>query len=316
MKTILVAGGAGFIGHHLCKQLMSEGHFVIILDNLLTGSKKNIIQSDQCKHVQLAVENGKYIDAMNISPLRIDEIYHLASPASPVHYMAYPWSTISANTQGTYNLMSLALREGSKLLFASTSEVYGDPDRQVQKENYYGNVNTQGNRAPYDESKRMGETLIATSNRENETKFKIARIFNTYGPNMSEFDGRAIPEFICRALRGEDLDVFGDGLQNRSFCYVDDLVDGLIRLMESDETGPINLGNPEECYSILEVARKICEAIPGKHNINITNEWTTDDDPLMRCPDIKLAMEKLLWAPKIDINKGLERTIEYFKGVI
>lgn len=312
MKTIVVAGGAGFIGHHLCERLVSEGHFVIVVDNLITGSKKNIVS--QCKFVNGSVCNEKIIEAFRISPIKIDEIYHLASPASPVHYIAYPWSTIRANIHGTHNLMNLAFQEGAKFLFASTSEVYGDPEVSVQSEDYFGNVNTQSNRAVYDESKRMGEVIVATSNRENKTQYKIARIFNTFGPNMALNDGRVIPEFICNALRDKDLIIYGSGIQTRSFCYVSDMVDGLIRLMERNETGPINLGNPENYYCIFSLAEKIIKMTGSKSQIRQIDEFPTQNDPVVRKPDIHLAMKTLLWAPKISLGKGLEKTIEYFRS--
>jgi UDP-glucuronate decarboxylase len=292
-KRILVTGGAGFIGSHLCERLLQEGHEVICVDNFYTGTKDNI------KHLM----NNPYFEIIRHDitfPLyvEVDEIYHLACPASPVHYQNDPVFTIKTAVHGTINMLGLAKRTKAKILLASTSEVYGDPEVHPQPEEYWGNVNPIGPRACYDEGKRCAETLFFDYHRQHKVKIKIARIFNTYGPRMQINDGRVISNFIVQALRGEEITVYGDGSQTRSFCYIDDMVEGLIRLMNTPDeiTGPINLGNPNET-SILELAQKIIE-LTGS-NSKIVFKPLPQDDPRRRCPDITKAKIILNWEPKI-----------------
>jgi UDP-glucuronate decarboxylase len=306
-KCILVTGGAGFIGSHLCERLLQEGHEVICVDNFYTGTKDNI------KHLM----NNSYFEIIRHDitfPLyvEVDEIYHLACPASPVHYQNDPVFTIKTAVHGTINMLGLAKRTKAKILLASTSEVYGDPEVHPQPEEYRGNVNPIGPRACYDEGKRCAETLFFDYYRQHKVKIKIARIFNTYGPRMQINDGRVISNFIVQALKGKDITVYGDGSQTRSFCYIDDMIEGLIRLMNTPDeiTGPINLGNPKET-SILELARKIIE-LTGS-NSKIVFKPLPQDDPRKRCPDITKAKIILNWVPKISLEEGLKRTIEYFK---
>jgi UDP-glucuronate decarboxylase len=306
-KRILVTGGAGFIGSHLCERLLQEGHEVICVDNFYTGTKDNI------KHLM----NNPYFEIIRHDitfPLyvEVDEIYHLACPASPVHYQNDPVFTIKTAVHGTINMLGLAKRTKAKIILASTSEVYGDPEVHPQPEEYWGNVNPIGPRACYDEGKRCAETLFFDYHRQHKVKIKIARIFNTYGPRMQINDGRVISNFIVQALRGEDITVYGDGSQTRSFCYIDDMVEGLIRLMNTPDeiTGPINLGNPNET-PILELAQKIIE-LTGS-NSKIVFKPLPQDDPRRRCPDITKAKIILNWEPKISLEEGLKRTIEYFK---
>ena len=306
-KCILVTGGAGFIGSHLCERLLQEGHEVICVDNFYTGTKDNI------KHLM----NNPYFEIIRHDitfPLyvEVDEIYHLACPASPVHYQNDPVFTIKTAVHGTINMLGLAKRTKAKIILASTSEVYGDPEVHPQPEEYWGNVNPIGPRACYDEGKRCAETLFFDYHRQHKVKVKIARIFNTYGPRMQINDGRVISNFIVQALRGEDITVYGDGSQTRSFCYIDDMVEGLIRLMNTPDeiTGPINLGNPNET-PILELAQKIIE-LTGS-NSKIVFKPLPQDDPRRRCPDITKAKIILNWEPKISLEEGLKRTIEYFK---
>jgi UDP-glucuronate decarboxylase len=306
-KRILVTGGAGFIGSHLCERLLQEGHEVICVDNFYTGTKDNI------KHLM----NNPYFEIIRHDitfPLyvEVDEIYHLACPASPVHYQNDPVFTIKTAVHGTINMLGLAKRTKAKILLASTSEVYGDPEVHPQPEEYWGNVNPIGPRACYDEGKRCAETLFFDYYRQHKVKIKIARIFNTYGPRMQINDGRVISNFIVQALKGEDITVYGDGSQTRSFCYIDDMIEGLIRLMNTPDeiTGPINLGNPKET-SILELAQKIIE-LTGS-NSKIVFKPLPQDDPRRRCPDITKAKIILNWEPKISLEEGLKRTIEYFK---
>jgi UDP-glucuronate decarboxylase len=303
----LVTGGAGFIGSHLCERLLQEGHEVICVDNFYTGTKDNI------KHLM----NNPYFEIIRHDitfPLyvEVDEIYHLACPASPVHYQNDPVFTIKTAVHGTINMLGLAKRTKAKIILASTSEVYGDPEVHPQPEEYWGNVNPIGPRACYDEGKRCAETLFFDYHRQHKVKVKIARIFNTYGPRMQINDGRVISNFIVQALRGEDITVYGDGSQTRSFCYIDDMVEGLIRLMNTPDeiTGPINLGNPNET-PILELAQKIIE-LTGS-NSKIVFKPLPQDDPRRRCPDITKAKIILNWEPKISLEEGLKRTIEYFK---
>ena len=305
-KRILVTGGAGFIGSHLCERLLQEGHEVICVDNFYTGTKDNI------KHLM----NNPYFEIIRHDitfPLyvEVDEIYHLACPASPVHYQKDPVFTIKTAVHGTINMLGLAKRTKAKILLASTSEVYGDPEVHPQPEEYWGNVNHIGPRACYDEGKRCAETLFFDYYRHHKVRIKIARIFNTYGPRMQINDGRVISNFIVQALRGEDITVYGDGSQTRSFCYIDDMIEGLIRLMNTPDEiiGPINLGNPKET-SILELAQKIIELTES--NSKIVFKPLPQDDPRRRCPDITKAKLILNWEPKISLEEGLKTTIEYF----
>jgi UDP-glucuronate decarboxylase len=303
LKKILIAGGAGFIGSHLCKKLLEENNEVICIDNLLTGQKNNIYN-----HKNYTFINH---DIVNPIDIKVDEIYNLACPASPKQYFKYPIYTTKISVIGTLNLLELADKYNAKFLQASTSEVYGDPLIHPQTEEYFGNVNTIGPRACYDEGKRCAETLCSNFKREKNINVKIVRIFNTYGPNMRADDGRVISNFIIQALTNQDITIYGDGKQTRSFCYVDDLVNGLIKMMNSNENGPINIGNPEE-YSIIEVAEKIINLTNPKSKIKFLNKM--EDDPKVRKPDIKKAKKLLNWQPKISFNEGLKKTIKYFKG--
>jgi len=310
MKKILVTGGAGFIGSHLCERLLNDGHEVLCVDNFYTGSKENI------KHLL----RNPYFEIIRHDicfPLyvEVDEIYNLACPASPVHYQFDPVQTTKTSVHGSINMLDLAKRVKAKILQASTSEVYGDPTVHPQSETYWGNVNPIGPRACYDEGKRCAETLFFDYWRQHKLKIKVARIFNTYGPRMRPDDGRVISNFIVQALKGDDITVYGDGSQTRSFCYIDDLIDGLIKLMNSpdDFTGPVNLGNPIE-VTILELAQKIIELTGSKSKI--TFKPLPADDPKKRQPDITLAKEKLNWQPKVSLEEGLKKTIEYFKQTL
>ncbi|WP_024789495.1 UDP-glucuronic acid decarboxylase family protein [Lebetimonas sp. JH292] len=302
MKKILIAGGAGFIGSHLCKKLLEENNEVICIDNLLTGQKNNIYNHKNYKFIKN--------DIINPIDIKVDEIYNLACPASPKQYFKYPIYTTKISVIGTLNLLELAYKYNAKFLQASTSEIYGDPEVHPQTEEYFGNVNTIGPRACYDEGKRCAETLCSNFKREKNINVKIVRIFNTYGPHMRADDGRVISNFIVQALTNKDITIYGDGKQTRSFCYVDDLVNGLIKMMNSNENGPINIGNPEE-YSIIEVAEKIINLTNPKSKIKFLNKM--EDDPKVRKPDIKKAKKLLNWQPKISFNEGLKKTIKYFK---
>ena len=305
MKKILITGGAGFIGSHLCERLLKEGNEVICLDNFFTGSKNNIVH----------LMNNPYFEVIRHDIeepilIEVDEIYNLASPASPIHYQKDPVKTVRTNVMGAINVLEIAKRTGAKILQASTSEVYGDPEIHPQVEEYRGNVNPIGPRACYDEGKRCAETLFFDYYREYGVDIRVVRIFNTYGPRMAINDGRVVSNFIIQALQNKDITIYGDGNQTRSFCFVDDLVDGLIKMMKSNITGPINLGNPKE-FTILELAKKI---------INITNSKSKivfiplpQDDPMQRKPDITKAKKYLNWYPKIDLDTGLIKTIKYFK---
>ena len=307
---VLVTGGAGFIGSHLCDRLVAEGHQVICLDNFFTGRKRNI------SHL-LSKSNFELIRHDVTVPFshEVDQIYHLACPASPVHYQFNPIKTVETCVSGTIHALHVAESCGASLLLASTSEVYGDPDIHPQKESYRGNVNTTGPRACYDEGKRVGETLVSDYRRQNRVDTKIARIFNTYGPNMAPDDGRVISNFIVQALRSEPLTVYGDGQQTRSFCYVSDLVQGLISLMNSEPevSGPVNLGNPAE-QTISSVANKVIESC--KTDSRIVEKPLPEDDPTRRCPDISLAKSQLGWEPRVDFQEGLSKTIAYFRGLV
>ena len=307
MSRILVTGGAGFIGSHFCDYLVNKGHDVLCVDNLFSGSRDNI------RHL-LSNPYFEFVRHDIIQPFfaEVDQIYHLACPASPVHYQFNPIKTIKTNVMGTINMLGLAKRVKAKILLASTSEIYGNPSIHPQTETYWGNVNTIGIRSCYDEGKRVAETLMMDYHRQNNVNIKIVRIFNTYGPRMAVNDGRVISNFIVQALRGEDLTVYGDGTQTRSFCYISDLVEGIFQMIEADGfIGPVNLGNPHET-TILEISEKILSMTKGKSKIIF--KPLPSDDPERRCPDISIAKKVLNWEPKISIEHGLEKTIEYFKG--
>jgi UDP-glucuronate decarboxylase len=307
MQNVVVTGGAGFIGSHLIERLLGRGASVICLDNFFTGSKKNI-------RPFLEHPNFEFIRHDVVVPILVeaDQVYHLACPASPVHYQNNPIKTLKTSVLGTLNMLGLAKRTRAKILLASTSEVYGDPNVHPQPETYYGNVNSVGPRACYDEGKRAAETLMVGYRDYNNTMVAIARIFNTYGPRMLPNDGRVVSNFICQALRGENITIYGDGSQTRSFCYVSDLVDGLIRLMESNETTPVNLGNPHE-VTIKDLSEKILEMIPGTGS-GIEYKPLPKDDPVRRKPDISRAKSALQWQPKVPLDAGLEATIAYFRS--
>ncbi len=310
MKHILVTGGAGFIGSQLCEKLINEGHHVICLDNYFTGVKSNI------KHL-IDLPNFELVEHDIITPYHaeVDEIYNLACPASPIHYQYNAIKTIKTSFLGALHMLGLAKCTGAKILQASTSEVYGDPMIHPQPESYWGNVNTTGIRSCYDEGKRAAETLFTDYRRQHGVRTKIARIFNTYGPNMCKNDGRVVSNFILQALNNEDITIYGDGTQTRSFQYVTDLIDGLILLMNTndDVTGPINIGNPNE-FTMLELAEKILVKTNSKSKIVF--KPLPIDDPKQRQPNITLAKEKLNgWTPKIELDEGLEKTIAYFKGI-
>jgi UDP-glucuronate decarboxylase len=302
---ILVTGGAGFIGSHLIDRLMLAGNEVICLDNFYTGTKKNI--NHWINHPNFELIRHDITEPIK---LEIDQIYHLACPASPVHYQYNPIKTTKVGFLGTLNMLGLAKRVRAKILLASTSEVYGDPSVHPQPEEYYGNVNPIGIRSCYDESKRIAETLSFDYHRQHDVAVRVARIFNTYGPRMLENDGRVVSNFISQSLRGFPLTVYGDGKQTRSFCYVADLVDGLIKLMESNETGPINMGNPEE-YTILELAKNVRDRVNA--DMEITFKPLPQDDPKQRKPDITKAVARLNWKPVTSLENGLTATIDEFR---
>lgn len=310
MKRILVTGGAGFIGSHLCKELVEKGYDVVCLDNFFTGSKENIVSLLDYPNFELVRH-----DITKEYFVEVDEIYNLACPASPPHYQFNPIKTVKTSVLGIINMLGLAKRCKAKILQASTSEVYGDPMIHPQKETYWGNVNPIGIRSCYDEGKRVAETLMFDYHRQNNVDIRVVRIFNTYGPNMNKEDGRVVSNFIVQALKGEDITIYGDGSQTRSFCYVSDLVSGMISMMENDKgfIGPVNLGNPCET-SILDFAKFIIE-LTGS-NSKIVFKPLPSDDPMQRKPDISLAKEMLNFEPKVDVKDGLLKTIEYFKGVI
>ena len=310
-KRVLVTGGAGFLGSHLCERLLNDGHDVICLDNFFTGTKGNVVH----------LLNNPFFELVRhdvIAPYyaEVDEIYNLACPASPIHYQYNPIKTVKTSVMGAINMLGLAKRVKAKILQASTSEVYGDPLVHPQPEEYWGNVNPIGKRSCYDEGKRCAETLFMNYHYQNDVRTKIVRIFNTYGPRMKEADGRVVSNFIIQALRNEDITVYGDGLQTRSFQYVDDLVEGLIRMMATDDslTGPINLGNPTE-FSILELAQKVIELTSSKSKIVF--EPLPSDDPIQRQPNIDRAKALLGgWEPQIQLEDGLRKTIDYFKSTL
>ena len=303
---ILVTGGAGFLGSHLCERLLATGNEVLCLDNFFTGRKKNVQHLLSKPYFEL-IRHDVTLPIL----LEVDRIYHLACPASPIHYQYNAIKTIKANVLGTINMLGIAKRVKARILFASTSEVYGDPAVHPQKEDYWGNVNTIGIRSCYDEGKRVAETLMMDYHRQNKVDVKIVRIFNTYGPRMLHDDGRVVSNFIIQALKGEDITVYGQGSQTRSFCYVDDLVDGMVRMMECENfIGPVNLGNPDE-YTILDFAKKIITMTGSKSRISY--KPLPSDDPRQRQPDITLAGEKLGWKPNVSVDEGLKRTIEFFR---
>lgn len=305
---ILVTGGAGFIGSHLIDRLMEAGHEVICLDNFYTGHKRNILRWLDHPYFELIRH-----DVTDPIRLEIDQIYHLACPASPVHYQYNPVKTIKTNVMGTLNMLGLAKRVKARFLLASTSEVYGDPEIHPQVEEYRGNVNTIGIRSCYDEGKRVAETLAFDYHRQNDVEIRVARIFNTYGPRMLENDGRVVSNFVVQALRGKPLTVYGDGSQTRSFCYVSDLVEGLIRLMNGDHVGPVNLGNPEE-YTILQLAQAVQQMVNPENDIRY--EPLPQDDPRRRRPDITRAKTWLGWQPTVPLQEGLQRTVADFRSRI
>jgi len=305
MKNVLVTGGAGFIGSHLVEALLKNGGYVICLDNFFTGSKKNILAFREHPNFEFLRH-----DVVTPILLEADEIYHLACPASPRHYQENPIKTLKTSVLGTLNMLGLAKRTRARALLASTSEVYGDPDVHPQTEDYNGNVNPVGPRACYDEGKRAAETLMIGYKEYNGVDVAIARIFNTYGPRMLPDDGRVVSNFVCQALSGSDITIYGDGSQTRSFCYVSDMVDGLMKLMGSSECGPINLGNPHE-VTIKDLAVSILDMIPGTGS-KIVYDNLPKDDPVRRRPDISLARHNLKWAPTVNLKDGLRSTIDYF----
>ena len=311
MKKILITGGAGFLGSHLCDRMIEQGNQVLCLDSLFTGSRKNIAALE--KHPSFKFIKHDVVDAINIDEL--DEIYNLACPASPVHYQHNPIHTMKTSVLGALNVLELAHQTGAKVFQASTSEVYGDPSVHPQPEEYWGNVNTIGIRSCYDEGKRAAETLFFDYQRTHKLRIKVVRIFNTYGPRMAADDGRVVSNFIVQALRGEDLTIYGDGTQTRSFCYADDLVEGFIRLMNADDSvvGPINLGNPGE-FTMIELAEKVLRLTGSKSKL--IHMPLPQDDPKQRRPDITKAKQYLNWEPTIALEQGLERTIAYFKEAI
>lgn len=308
MKRILVTGGAGFIGSHLCEKLLESGHEVIALDNLFTGRKKNILHLFDNR-------NFEFIRHDVVQPLllEVDQIYHFACPASPVHYQYNPVKTTKTSVMGTINMLGLAKRIKARIMLASTSEIYGDPLVHPQVETYWGNVNTLGPRACYDEGKRVAETLMMDYYRQNKVDIKIIRIFNTFGPRMLPNDGRVVSNFIVQALKGEDITIYGDGSQTRSFQYVDDLVEAAILMMNKDNfIGPVNIGNPNE-YTIAKLAEMIIDMTDSQSKLEFSK--LPVDDPARRNPDISLAKKELGWKPKIDIQEGLLKTIDYFKNI-
>lgn len=305
-KRVLVTGGAGFLGSHLCERLLNDGHEVICVDNFFTGSKENVAHLLSNPYFELIRH-----DVTFPLYLEIDEIFNLACPASPVHYQHDPVQTTKTSVHGAINMLGLAKRVKARIFQASTSEVYGDPEVHPQPESYWGRVNPIGFRSCYDEGKRCAETLFFDYHRQHDLDIKVARIFNTYGPRMHPNDGRVVSNFIVQALRGEPITIYGEGNQTRSFCYVDDLIEGFIRLMNTEKgfTGPVNLGNPGE-FTMLELAKKVIELTGSKSEL--TFKPLPEDDPKQRQPDITLAKEKLGWEPKINLNTGLIKTIESF----
>jgi len=309
-KKVLVTGGAGFLGSHLCERLVADGHHVLCVDNFFTGSRDNILGLLDHPHFELMRHDVTF-------PLyvEVDEIYNLACPASPVHYQHDPVQTTKTSVHGAINMLGLAKRTKAKILQASTSEVYGDPEVHPQTEDYRGNVNAIGPRGCYDEGKRCAETLFFDYHRQHGTNIRVARIFNTYGPRMHPDDGRVVSNFIVQALKGKPITLYGNGSQTRSFCYVSDMVDGLVRLMAAPSTftGPVNLGNPRES-SIKELAEIIVKLTKSKSKL--VKKPLPADDPMQRCPDIALARKKLKWLPTVKLEDGLKKTIAYFKGTL
>ncbi len=309
MKTIIVTGGAGFLGSHLCEYLLEKGDKVICLDNLFTGSKENI--HHLLSNPNFSFINHDIIDQLYLDNIIIDQIYNLACPASPIHYQINPVRTIKANTIGVINILGLAKKHKARILQASTSEVYGDPLVHPQTEDYRGNVNTIGPRACYDEGKRVSETLFFDYHRQHKLEIRIIRIFNTYGPRMALDDGRVVSNFILQALKGEPITIYGDGRQTRSFCYVEDMIGGIYLLMNKDNfTGPVNVGNPNE-INLLDLANRIIEYTESKSKLVFKD--LPEDDPKQRRPDISLAKKELGWEPKTHLEEGLKKTIEYFR---
>ena len=310
-KKILVTGGAGFIGSHLCRRLLADGHRVLCVDSLFTGTKENI-------EGLLGDKNFEFIQHDIVTPLVVDadQVYNLACPASPVHYQYNPVHTTKTSVNGAINMLGLARRTGARILQASTSEVYGDPEIHPQPESYWGRVNTVGPRACYDEGKRCAETLFFDYHRQHKLDIKVVRIFNTYGPNMHPNDGRVVSNFIVQALQNKDITIYGDGSQTRSFQYVDDLIEGLLAMMASpaDFTGPVNIGNPDE-FTMKQLAEKVLELIPESKS-KLVYKPLPQDDPRQRQPDIRLAKEKLGWAPKVKLNDGLQKTVDYFRRTL
>jgi len=308
MKRILVTGGAGFLGSHLCDRLLADGHEVVCLDNYFTGRKTNVARHFTDPRFELLRH-----DVIDPFKLEVDWIFNLACPASPIHYQHNPIKTIKTSVMGAINCLGLAKRVGARILQASTSEIYGDPEVHPQTEDYRGHVNPIGPRACYDEGKRCAETLFFDYHRQHRLDIRVVRIFNTYGPRMLADDGRVVSNFVVQALRGEDITLYGDGTQTRSFCYVSDLVEGFVRYMEDESAfpGPLNLGNPGE-FTMIELAEKIL-AQTGSAS-KLVHLPLPQDDPKQRRPDISLAREKLGWSPEVDLDEGLERTIEYFRS--
>ncbi|MBF0494994.1 MAG: SDR family oxidoreductase [Deltaproteobacteria bacterium] len=309
-KRVLVTGGAGFLGSHLCDRLVAEGHDVLCLDNFFTGNKNNIIHLIGRQNFELIRH-----DLVHPIYIEVDEVYNLACPASPIHYQFNPIKTIKTNVMGAINMLGLAKRVKAKILQASTSEIYGDPHVHPQREDYWGNVNTIGIRSCYDEGKRCAETLFFDYHRQSKLNIRVARIFNTYGPRMHPNDGRVVSNFILQALTNRDITIYGDGTQTRSFCYVDDMVEGLVRLMNGPDefVGPVNLGNPSE-FSIEDLARKII-GLTGS-NSELVFKPLPQDDPRQRRPDISLANQNLGWTPSVPLEHGLSKTIEYFEQLL
>lgn len=309
-KRILVTGGAGFIGSHLCERLVSEGHHVICVDNFFTGSKENIKSLMDNKNFELITH-----DVTEPLDVKVDQIYNLACPASPPHYQFDPVKTTKTSVLGSINMLELAKKLNVRVFQASTSEVYGDPDVHPQPESYWGKVNPIGIRSCYDEGKRVAETLFFDYHRQYKTDIRVIRIFNTYGSNMNPDDGRVVSNFIVQALKGEDITIYGDGSQTRSFQYIDDLVEGMVQMMNNEDgfIGPVNLGNPDE-FTIKELAEKVLELLPDSKS-KIVYKDLPQDDPQQRQPDISLSKEKLDWKPSVELEAGLKKTIAYFKSL-
>ena len=310
LKRILVTGGAGFLGSHLCERLVKQGHDVICLDNFFTSQKGNVEHLLDCHNFELVRH-----DVVDPFRFEVDEIYNLACPAAPGHYQYNPIKTMKTSVMGAINSLGLAKRVRARILHTSTSEVYGDPDVHPQPESYRGNVNPIGPRACYDEGKRAAETLMFDYHRQHGVAIKVVRIFNTYGPRVHPFDGRVVSNFIRQALAGEDITLYGDGSQTRSFCFVDDMIDGLVAMMEAPDalTGPVNLGNPDE-FTVLELAKKVVALSGSRSKVSVGRPLPADD-PSRRRPDISLAKAKLSWQPRVALDEGLRRTIEWFRSV-